>query len=51
MVQSNPHGKYVFMSWEAVIMRSGVFKSLWSEQDGDVQQGLFNKKKTNLIQW
>ncbi len=32
----NPPGNLVFMSWEALIMISGVFRLLWSGKDGDV---------------
>lgn len=29
-----PPGKFVFMSWDDVIMMSGAFISIWLEQDG-----------------
>lgn len=35
MRSSNPE-KLVFTSWEVVLTTSGVFKSLWSDQDGGV---------------
>jgi len=35
-VRSSHPGKFVFTSWEFVIMMSGVFKSICFEQDGHV---------------
>ncbi len=36
MLRSSPPGKFVLTSWQIVITTSGAFKSLWSEQDGDL---------------
>ncbi len=35
-LSSSRPGKFVFTSWVVVIMTSGAFKSLSSDQDGDV---------------
>lgn len=34
-MHSSPPGKFAFMSWEVVMTTSGVFKYLWSEQNGN----------------
>ncbi len=36
MLLSSPPGTFVLTSWQVVITTSGAFKSLWSEQDGDL---------------
>lgn len=36
VVHSNPPGKFLLMNREVVIKTSGVFKSLWLEQDGSL---------------
>ncbi len=37
MKKRSPPGKFVFISWEVIIVLSGEFRSLWLEKDGDAQ--------------
>ncbi len=36
MLRLSPPGTFVLTSWQVVIMTLGAFKSLWSEQDGNL---------------
>lgn len=50
MVHSSPLEKFVFTSWDVIILKSSAFKSLWSEQDFYKKNSakMFNSTKSSV---